>query len=590
MDKLEQYKKYAFYPLSLFALFGYLSSYLADTLISATGESSPIVAISQFFHPFSFLLAVGAVLSIYTPHKTWKKFVIYGVILFAFLSITLNVDTAFITINVLAFLSILTFLLLKKTNNMVLVFGLGAGLVLTAAFVLSGYKLSELFSDVNGTKAFSITVLGLMILFAFPKTQLWKKVIVGLVLGILLGFDLKTFHMEDFTTYLKLLGDIFLNLIYMIIAPLIFFSLVSGINNVSDSKSLGRIGTKATLVYMSTAMLSVALGLVAGNVVDLSHGIDMNSITAATSQAKSDLPPLLKIVLDFIPHNAMGAMAGADGKPHMVQIVFFAIFCGVTLNLMGEQGKRLVEITHSSAQLMFKMIGYIIKLSPFAVFGLMAWVTATLGMDVVQKLALLVTATITTMGIHYLLLGLIIIVTCRLSPIPFYKKSFEYQALAFSTASSKATLATAMKVSEDKIGISKTSTSFILPLGAAINMDGTAIYLGLCSVFFANLFGVDLDFHHYLIIVFAATVASMGAAGYPGGSIVMMSMVLETVGIPAAGIPILLGVDRVLDMFRTTINITSDVAILLVIDRSEGTLDEERYYTPLDKLEVSDSK
>lgn len=589
MDNIDKYKKLAFYPLCILAVLGYLADYLTGT-VASTGEVNPLVRLATAARPYAFLFAVGAVLTLYTPHMAWKKIVIFGVLLFSFVAITLDVDIAFILINILGFLGILAFLVMQKTSNKFLIFGLGAGLVLTAALLLSGMQLSYYFTNTNETKALAISLLGLFLILAFPKTQLWKKVIVALVLGILLGFDLKDFHTEYFTTYLKLLGTIFLNLIYMIIAPLIFFSLVSGINNVNDSKSLGRIGTKATLVYTLTAMMSVALGLIIGTLANPAEGIDMNSIVAATAHKDGELPPLLKILMDFIPHNAMGAMAGADGKPHMVQIVFFAIFVGVTLNIMGEQGKRLVDFSHSAAALMFKMISYIIKLSPLAVFGLMAWVTATLGMDVVEKLTYLVAATIGAMGIHYLILGTMILVLCRLSPIPFYKKSLEYQALAFSTASSKATLATAMKVSENKLGVSKTSTSFILPLGAAINMDGTAIYLGLCSVFFAHIFGVPLDFHHYVLIIFAATIASMGAAGYPGGSIVVMSMVLDTIGVPAAGIPILLGVDRVLDMFRTTINITSDVAVLMVIDRSEGTLDEKRYYTPTDQLEFLDSK
>ncbi len=588
MENFAKIKKYALYPLVLLALFGYLSDYLASHLLSAPGETNPFVDFAFFIKPYGFLCAIGAVLCLYSPHKTWKKIVIFGVIIFSLIAITIGVNTAFVTINVLGFLGILAYLVTQKTSNRLLIFCLGAGLAITFALVVSGIKLSELFINTNATKAFALVMLGLFLMFAFPKTDLWKKVIVGLVLGILLGFDLKSYGVPEFSTYLKILGTIFIDLIMMIVVPLIFFSLVSGINNMNDSRALGRIGTKSMLVYMTTAFMSVALGLVIGVVVQPGAGMDLSGFLhqgAGGASKAEDLPPVLKILLNFIPHNALGAMSGAEGKPHMVQTVFFAIFVGVTLNVMGEQGKRLVDVCHSAASLMFKMIGYIIKLSPLAVFGLMTWVTANLGIDAIAQLAGLVAATVGGMGIHYLILGLLLIIMARLSPIPFYRKSLEYQALAFSTSSSKATLATAMKVSEDKIGVSKTSTSFILPLGAAINMDGTAIYLGLCATFFAQAFGIPLDFHHYLIIVFAATIASMGAAGYPGGSIVMMSMVLDTVGIPTAAIPVLLGVDRILDMFRTTINITSDVAVLMIIDRSEGTFDEKRYYTPSNQLE-----
>ena len=589
MENFEKIKKYAFYPLVILAMLGYAADYLAKHVLDVPGETSPVVDFSLFLKPYAFISAILAVLCLYTPHKLWKKIVISGVIFFALVAITIDVNTAFLCINVIGFLGILAFLVMQKTSNKPLIFGLGAGLVLTAAFILSGMKLSEYFSDINGTKAFALTVLGLFVMFAFPKTALWKKVIVGLVLGILLGFDLKEYNSAEFSVYLKVLGTIFINLIMMIVVPLIFFSLVSGINNMNDSKALGRIGIKSVLVYLTTAMLSVSLGLIIGNIVNPGIGMDLSSFQGDKSGIK-ELPLVLKIFLNFVPDNALGAMSGAEGHPHMVQTVVFAIFVGVTLSLMGEQGKRLVEFSHSAAQLMFKMIGFIIKLSPLAVFGLMAWVTANLGLDAISKLAGLVAATIGGMSIHYVILCTLIIVMARLNPIPFMKKSLEYQTLAFSTSSSKATLATAMKVSEDKLGVSKASTSFILPLGAAINMDGTAIYLGLCSIFFAQAFGITLDFHHYLLIVFTATVASIGAAGYPGGSILMMSMVLDTIGVPTAAIPVLLGVDRILDMFRTTINITSDVAILMIIDRSEGTFDEKRYYTPTNSLENLSSR
>ena len=382
---------------------------------------------------------------------------------------------------------------------------------------------------------------------------------------------------KDATVYLKQLGVIFMNLVMMIVVPLIFFSLVSGINSMNDSKTMGRVGKKATIVYMITSMAAVGLGVFIGLWFQPGVGVDLHAITSGGKPGGKDLPKLMEVVLDMIPHNALGAMAGADGKPSTIQTVVFAIFVGVTLNLMGDKGRKLVDICHAGAQLMFKMIGFIIKLSPYAVFGLMAWVSANLGMDAIIQLGYFVVSTITGMGLHYIILGGMIIVMARISPIPFYKKSFEYQALAFSTSSSKATLATSMQVAEEKMGISKGITSFVLPLGAAINMDGTAIYLGLTAVFFAQAYGIDLHTYQYIMIIFTSTIASIGAAGYPGGSLVMMSLVLESIGVPIGGIALLVGVDRILDMCRTTINITSDVAITLIVDKSENSLDLKRY-------------
>jgi len=200
------------------------------------------------------------------------------------------------------------------------------------------------------------------------------------------------------------------------------------------------------------------------------------------------------------------------------------------------------------------------------------------------QLGKLVVATITGMAAQYIFLVLCFIFILRLNPLPFMKKSLEYQMLAFSTSSSKATLATSMDVSERKLGISKPINSFILPLGAAVNMDGTAIYLGITAIFFAQAYGIDLHFYQYVMIVFTSTIAAAGAAGYPGGSLIVMTLVLSSIGVPTEGIALLVGVDRILDMFRTTINITSDVAITAFIDRSEGTFNEKIYYTPNENI------
>lgn len=497
-------------------------------------------ALGRSIQPYGFLFAVLAIVVWYPPHKMWKRILI-------------------------------------------------ALFYIIALFSVAFEWKSEYSSNLE---ALTLTLLGFVVMVTLPKLELWKKVFIGFTIGILLGFDIKLFMVPEFSEYLKILGTIFIDLIMMIVVPLIFFSLVSGINNMTDN-ALGRVGVKAVAIYVLSAMFAIALGLVMALILRPGIGIDVTSLTPATKGEVFELPKLLKVLLHFIPHNALGAMSGADGKPEIVQTVFFAIFVGVTLNLMGEQGKRVVDLCNGAAQLMFKMIGHIIKLAPLAVFGLMAWVTTNLGIDAILQLFQLVATTISTMIIHLFILGLLILVLGRLNPIPFFIKSIEYQTLAFSTSSSKATLATAMKIAEEKIGISRSSTSFVLPLGAAINMDGTAIYLGICAIFFAQIFNVPLELHHYILIVFAATVASIGAAGYPGGSLVMMPMVLGAIDLPpeqiTLGIALLAGVDRILDMFRTTINVTSDVALTAIIDRTEGTFNTTLYNTPNDQIEGVES-
>lgn len=565
-------KKLSLFIISLAALCGYSLGYISEYT-----DIGALTGLTGVIKPYSFLLVIMAVIIAYTPHQLWKRSI------------------------------------------------LGTMFAITLIITITDYNVPDFAKNLPALMA---SILGFVTMIALPKMQLWKKVVIGLVVGLLLGMDLKLYEVPHYSEYIKLVGTKFIDLIMMIVAPLIFFSLISGINNMGDSSALERVGFKAVGIYLLSAMFAVLLGLVMALIFEPGKGMDIHQLSSAASPTKKasmefscapknvevtdqgkgisieagseaikldcaaiekasgyPFPPLVKVFADFIPHNGLGALVGADGKPSMIQTVFFAIFVGIALNMMGDQGKRLVEISHSGAQLMFKIIGYIIKLSPFAVFGFMAWVTANLGVDALVQLFQLVLTTIASMGIHLIILALMMIFIGKLNPIPFFKKSFEYQALAFSTSSSKATLTTAMKIGEERMGISKSSISFVLPLGAAINMDGTAIYLGICAVFFAQITGVTLDFHHYIIIIFAATIASMGAAGYPGGSIVVMYMVLQTIGVSDAYIGILLGVDRVLDMFRTTINVTSDVALTAIIDASEGTLDKKTYYASMEELD-----
>ncbi len=406
--------------------------------------------------------------------------------------------------------------------------------------------------------------------------KLWHKVVIGLVAGVIFGL-----LAGDKTVYVLPIGTVFINMIKMVVVPLIFFSLISGITSMTDSKSLGRIGIKSCFAYVSTTAFAIVIGLVSAilfkpglnvNLDQLTHSMAMPSVGAPAAGAKN-ASSIIDILIDVVPTNAIGAMA----EGHILQVVFFAIFTGITLNSMGPQGKKLIEFSQMMAKLVFKMIGIIIQLSPYGVFALIAWVVGTQGLDILLSLAKLVGVAVVACFIQYLVFGMFISVFGRISPMPFYRKSVEYQMLAFATSSSKATLATTMRVCQDKLGVSKSSTSFVLPLGASINMDGTAIYLGICAIFFAQATGTVLHGHDYFMIILTATLGSIGAAGIPGGSLIMMSMVLSAVNLPLEGIALIAGIDRILDMLRTTVNITGDAAITLIIDKTEGTLNEEVY-------------
>lgn len=419
-------------------------------------------------------------------------------------------------------------------------------------------------------------------------SQLWFRVVLGLLLGIAFGIAMGRVApgviMEEdgktiLTNYIKPIGTVFINMIKMVVVPLIFFSLVSGITSMTNAESFKRVGLKSVAAFLMTGAFAVCIGLAFGTVFQPGAGVDLSSLKshiqgAATATSAPKEVSIIQIFVDMVPTNIVEAMA----KDNILQVVVFAIFVGITLNGLGEKTRNLTELIHSAAQLVFKLIATIIKFSPYGVFALTSWVVGTQGVEILLALLKLVGTVTGALLSQYLLFGIMIVVFARLSPFPFYKKMVEAQVLAFSTSSSKATLSTAMQVVNEKIGVSKSSTAFVLPLGASINMDGTAIYLGICSLFFSQAYDIPLDAHHYFILILTATLGSIGAAGIPGGSLIMMGMVFTSVGLPLDGIAIIAGVDRILDMMRTTVNITGDSVITMLVDKSEGTMDLETYH------------
>lgn len=416
--------------------------------------------------------------------------------------------------------------------------------------------------------------------------ELWFRVLIGLIFGIGFGFFMQSVGSDNFlnadgktivTTYIKPIGTVFINLIKMVVVPLIFFSLVAGITAMTNADAFKRIGLKSVGAFLMTGAFAVCIGLAFAHFFHPGLGVDLSSLQSSAN-ASAVAPPkdvsLIQILVDIIPTNVFKSMA----EDHILQVVVFAIFTGVTINALGEKVSLLRDVCQQAAQVVFKMIEAVVKFSPYGVFALTSWLVATQGFDVLTALLKLVLVVTGALFTQYLLFGMMILVFARVSPLPFYRKMVEPQLLAFSTSSSKATLSTAMRVVNEKIGVSKTSTSFVLPLGASINMDGTAIYLGICALFFSQSFGIPIDGHHYFILVLTATLGSIGAAGIPGGSLIMMGMVLTSVGLPLEGIALIAGVDRILDMMRTTVNITGDSLITMLVDKSEGTMDMEQYY------------
>lgn len=397
--------------------------------------------------------------------------------------------------------------------------------------------------------------------------KLWQRVTSGLILGIIFGV-----YLPEYVITIKPLGDVFLRLIKMIIAPLIFFSLVAGITSMRDPSSLGRVGIKSIAAFMGTTLFAVIFGVSVALILKPGVGvkIDFGTIQDATNNPSFNF---IEFFVNVIPSNIINAF----GEGNILQIVFFAFFTGFTMNKMGSSVDQLRDVFHTISKMILKMISSIILLSPYAAFALTAWIVGTQGFGVMISLSKLIGAIIIAMILQYMIFGLLIYICCRISPMPFYRKSFEYQVLAFSTSSSKATLATTMQVCRN-LGVSESSASFVLPLGASINMDGFAIRLALTAIFFAQVMGIELHLYDYAIIVLTATLGSVGGAGIPGAYLIMLPMVLSSVNLPIEGVAILAGVDRILDMISTTINITGDATITLIVDHSEGNLDRDKYY------------
>jgi len=411
--------------------------------------------------------------------------------------------------------------------------------------------------------------------------KLWKQVLIGLALGIIAGITLE----KEVAKELKIFGTIFMNLIKMVIVPLIFFALLSGITSISGEGNFTRVGVKGFSAYILTAVFAVLIGISAGHIMKPGEGVNMQELIKQSEtdnkKAFEDTLTVAKtnktakdFLIELIPTNPIKAMA--DDK--YLQIIVFTIFLGIVINMVGDKAKPIKEIINSASAVFFRTIEVIIKLAPLGVFGYMAFSIADQGPEILRSLARLIFTFLLSCFVQYIIFGFLIAFFARVSPMPFYRKIFFTQSLAFSTSSSKATLPTAMTQLQERLGVSKTNSNFLMPLGVCINMDGTAIYLGICALFFAQGFGIDLTLSNYMMLILTCTLGSIGAAGIPSGSIIFMSMVLGSIGIPVEGIVVILGVDRILDMVRTTINITGDSAITLIVDKTEGGLNEKIYY------------
>ena len=419
------------------------------------------------------------------------------------------------------------------------------------------------------------------VLQKWQQSSLTARVLVGMVLGICVGLTAQIFFPESafFTRYFSdglfsILGQIFMACLKMLIVPLIFVSLVAGTCSLGDARSLGRLGMRTVGLYLLTTCLAITLAIMGGLLVQPGEGANLASAASFSAQAA---PSLGEIVVSMFPTNPIGAMAEGNS----LQIIVLALMFGLAVSAAGSRATRVVELFTGLNEAMMKLVAMVMQFAPYGVFALMGRLFFRIEFSAIANLLayfllvaglLIVQLLVTYSGLLRLFAGL--------NPFMFLKKMESAIMFAFSTASSNATIPVSMETVNFRMGVSSRVSSFTIPLGATINMDGTAIMQGVATVFIAQAFGVPLGLSDYLTVILMATLASVGAAGVPGVGLVTLAMVLNQVGLPLEGVALVLGVDRLLDMIRTAVNITGDCVVTCIVAKHEGALDESVYNDP----------
>ena len=398
---------------------------------------------------------------------------------------------------------------------------------------------------------------------------LWKRILLALVLGVITGMI-----WGPGAASISWLGDLFVRLIRMVVVPLVFVTLVSGVVAMGDPAKLGSLGAKTLAIYMVTTLAAIVIGLILAAALQPGVGVDLS---AAAPTAVQEAIPLSERLLSIVPSNPIAALA----EGNILAIIFFALLVGVSLLTIGEKGKPVAELMDSSSEMMLRITHWVMEVAPFGVFALIAAVAGTQGVAALLDVLTLALAVALACVIHVVVVhGVgIIKLSLGLSPLNFFKGARDAMLVAFSTSSSSATLPVSMSVAEDNLGIKPVVASTVLPLGATINMDGTALYVGIVSVFAAQAFGIDLSLTDYAIIAGSTTLVSIGTAAVPGASLFLMAAVMGAIGISPEQIAIVIGFilpfDRPLDMLRTVVNICGDLSVATAVANWEGEFDRE---------------
>jgi Na+/H+-dicarboxylate symporter len=424
------------------------------------------------------------------------------------------------------------------------------------------------------------------------KLGLTARIFIGMIAGIIIGallqllfddsgdysFSVFGMHVSTYTFLVEgifnVVGSIFIASLKMLVVPLVFVSLVCGTSSLSDPSKLGRLGGKSILLYIGTTAIAISLAVTFALIVAPGEGL--NLVSDSTFVAK-EAPSLGQVIINMMPTNPINAMA----QGNMLQIIVFAVLFGIAMAMTGDTGKRLTAVFEDLSTVIMKLVTILMNLAPYGVFVLMAKLFATIGFDTIASLLKYFMLVVFVLLLHaFVSYPIILKALSGLNPLILLRKMRDAVLFAFSTASSSATLPITMETATKKLGVNSSVASFTVPLGSTINMDGTAIMQGVATVFIAQVYAVDLSLSDYMMVILTATLASVGTAGVPGVGLIMLAMVLQQVNLPVEGIALIIGVDRLLDMTRTAVNVTGDCMVACIVAKSENELDLDTFNDP----------
>lgn len=420
----------------------------------------------------------------------------------------------------------------------------------------------------------------------WQSITLWKRVLIGLALGALLGLSAHYLGGEAaiafVTNWIYPFGEAFVRLIKMLILPLIFTTLVVGVIAMGDPKRLGSLGFKTIALYLGTTFFAVFLGLISGTIFKPGEGVDLSNVDPAlradlAKTATQETPTISESLLAIIPENPVAAMAGND----LIPVIFFAIIIGIGIISVGEKGKPLANFFDSAERVVMKITLFVMELAPFGVFALISWVMADVGLGIISAMGKLALALYLACFVHIVVVygGILVRMVLKLPLVRFFYGVVDAQGVAFSTSSSSATLPVTISCAKDNLGVDDSIAGSVLPLGATINMDGTAIYLGIIALFAAQALGIDLSLMDYVLVAITVTLTSIGTASVPSASLFLAFAVLGVFGVSLEQYTLIIAFifpfDRLLDMMRTVTNVTGDIAVACTVAKWEDQLDED---------------